>query len=439
MSADLLELAKDLTRLAKRFGADDSAVSASRTRFVELRQRDGRLERVRGSTSSSIAVGIYCDDRFSSCSTADLRPDALERFVEQAVATTRLLGADPHRKLADPALYEGRSTANLELYDPDAAAVDDDRRRALVDAVDRAAHTVDGPIISVSAGYNDTVSEFVRVHSNGFEDGDRGTQFAMGASVTVAGEGARKPLDWHWVGARYHADLEDPTAVGVEASRRALGRRGQVTLPTAEMTLVVENRCAGAPVGHFMRGMGGGALQQKRSFLLDKLGQRVGSEHFTLVDDPFVRRGFGSRRFDGDGISTRRRVLVDAGTLREYLIGVYYASKLGTAPTGGGTSNLGFELGSRSASEIIGGVERGVYVTGFMGGNSAPTTGDFSHGLQGFEIVDGVLGRPVGEMNVTGSHQRLWHQLAEVGNDPYPYAARRMPTLVFEGLSVSGT
>lgn len=439
MNAELLELARGLARMAKRCGAEESAVGVSRQRFVELRHRDGRLERVRGSTSESVSVGIYAGDRFSSCGTSDLRPEALERFVEQAVATTKLLGVDPHRRLADPGLYADRPIADLEIFDPEHAAMDDDRRRDLVAAIDEAGRGVDPAVISVAAGYNDTVAEHVKVHSNGFEDGERGTQFAMGATVTVAGEGDKKPSDWHWIGGRFASDLGDAATVGRDAARRALDRRGQVVLPTARTTLVVENRCASSLVGHFLRALYGSALHQKRSFLAGRVGERVGSERFSLADDPLLPRGFGSRRFDGDGISARPRLLVDEGTLRSYLIGVYYASKLGVDPTGGSTSNLVLAPGRRALDAIVAGVDRGILVTGFMGGNSAPTTGDFSHGVQGFEIVDGALGRPVGEMNVTGNHRELWHRLVEVGADPYPYAAQRIPSLVFDGLSVSGS
>jgi PmbA protein len=78
-------------------------------------------------------------------------------------------------------------------------------------------------------------------------------------------------------------------------------------------------------------------------------------------------------------------------------------------------------------------------VTGFLGGNSNGTTGDFSLGVRGFAIRGGRLAEPIGEMNVSGNHLELWKRLAAVGDDPYPYSALRTPTLVFEGVQLAGT
>jgi PmbA protein len=302
-----------------------------------------------------------------------------------------------------------------------------------------AARAEKGPILSVSAGYNDSIGESVRVHSNGFFGSRRSTRFSLWADVTIKDPDGRRPQDWYAASAHRLGDLEDPTNVGKKAAARAVARSGQIKVKSATLPLVVENRVAGHLLARFLDGMYGSALQQKRSFLAGKLGQPVGSKLLTLVDDPLLVGGFGSRHFDGDGISARRRVLVDKGVLKSYLIGVYYGRKLGMAPTGGSTSNLILPPGRKSAEELVAGIKHGIFVTTLLGGNSDSTTGDFSHGIVGFEIVDGKRGRAIGEMNITGSHSRLWTRLAEVGNDPYPYSSWRVPTVILDGVSVSGT
>jgi len=83
-------------------------------------------------------------------------------------------------------------------------------------------------------------------------------------------------------------------------------------------------------------------------------------------------------------------------------------------------------------------MKEGILVTGWLGGNSNSTTGDFSLGAQGFRVRTGRRAEPVGEMNVSGNHLELWKRLAAVGNDPYPYSATRAPTLVFEGVQFAG-
>jgi len=108
------------------------------------------------------------------------------------------------------------------------------------------------------------------------------------------------------------------------------------------------------------------------------------------------------------------------------------------APTTGGTSNLDWRLGENSQEQLVKNAEEGLFVTGFLGGNSNGTTGDFSLGIQGFMIRGGALAEPVAEMNISGNQLELWKRLVAVGNDPYHYSAMRTPTLVFEGVSFAG-
>jgi PmbA protein len=180
------------------------------------------------------------------------------------------------------------------------------------------------------------------------------------------------------------------------------------------------------------------SLQQKRSFLEGKLGEAIGSPLLDVRDDPLVKRGLGSRLFDGEGIAASPFPIFEQGRLRSYYVDTYYGRKLGMRPTTGRMSNHAWALGKRSLGELLGDMKDGLLVTGFLGGNSNGTTGDFSLGVKGFRIRDGAIAEPVGEMNVSGNQLELWKRLAAVGNDPYPYSAARTPTLVFEGVQIAG-
>ena len=433
----LMDLAKHVVHTSLKQGANDAAVSTERKRFIELKQRDGKLERVRESSSSALSLSVYANGRYSQHSTSDLRPSALAKFVEQAIAITKFLEPDEHRHLIDPKYYADRREAPLDIRDDSYESIDTSKRTALVRAVEAGAKRPKGPIISVNAEYQDELSERVRVHSNGFEDGESSTGFWVGA-VTSVDDNGKKPEDWYFIGGRYLSDMRDPEAVGAEASRRALDRRGQKKLSSGTMNVIVESRTAGRLLGYFIRALRGSGLQQQRSFLLDMKGKKVGSELFTLIDDPLLPRGMGSARFDPDGMSLRKRTLVDRGQLQGYLIDNYYARKLGVAPTGGSSTNVIIPPGEQSVEQICAKLGTGVLLTGMLGGNADPSSGDFSHGFKGYEISNGKLGGPIGEMNITGSHKTLWSKLKMVGNDPFVYSQWRLPSLVFEGVSVSG-
>ena len=435
---EIKALAEKTIEMAKKHGAQEVAVSCDRGRFIELQYRDQKLEKIAESASSGMGLALYVDGRYSSHRTNDLRPDAVETFVKQAVEMTRLLQEDPFRGLADPKLYEGRPSKDLDILDKSYGEVSTEERKKAALAVEAAARAVDGPIISVTSGYYDVTGESVQIHSNGFLGERESTQFWFGAEVSVEDEGGKKPEDYHWVGARHRGDLPDPEGVGKEAARRALGRIGQKKLDSQSTTIVLENRIAARLLRPLLGATTGGAIQQKRSFLIDRKGTPVASTNLTVVDDPLLSRGFASRHYDGDGISARQREIIKDGVLQEYLIDVYYGRKLDVSPTGGSTSNLTIPGGTRNRDEIIASIDNGIYVTGIIGGNSDPTAGDFSHGVAGYAIRGGEIAEPIGEMNITGSHATLWDSLVEVGNDPYAYSTMRLPTLVFENVSVSG-
>src|SRR5205085_2340312 len=124
-------------------------------------------------------------------------------------------------------------------------------------------------------------------------------------------------------------------------------------------------------------------LQQKRSFLDGQLGKRIGSAKLTMVDDPLVPKGLGSRLYDGDGLAAKRISVIDAGVLRSFFVDDYYGRKLSVAPTTGGPSNLVFAPGSKGLDALAADAKEAIVVTGFLGGNSNGTTGDYSLGIRG--------------------------------------------------------
>jgi PmbA protein len=180
------------------------------------------------------------------------------------------------------------------------------------------------------------------------------------------------------------------------------------------------------------------SIQQRRSFLEGRAEQAVGSPLLHIADEPLIPKGFGSRHFDGEGISARRLSLFEGGVLKHFYIDTYYGKKLSMAPTTGSTSNLDWALGRKSQLELLAEAGEGIFVTGFLGGNSNGTTGDYSLGIQGFMIRSGAIAEPVAEMNISGNQLELWRRLVAVGNDPYAHSPLRTPTLVFEDVSFAG-
>ncbi|HSN97691.1 MAG TPA: TldD/PmbA family protein [Candidatus Nanopelagicales bacterium] len=441
MSENMLDTAKEAIRLATQKGAAGVGAVAEVRREVGVAWRDGKLEKITEATTRGLSLRLYVDGRYASVSTSDLRKDALGEFIDNAIALTRTLTPDPHRALPDPALYQGQARLDLELEDPRHGEVSAVERRKKAQAVEEGARSVKGAeaIISVTTNFQDVSSERFQLHSNGFEGAQRATEYSVWAEVTVRDPAGRRPEDWADATVRRFSDLPDVGAIGREATERTLGAIGAKKIGSAVMAVAVDNRVA----GNLFRRMGGAltgmALQQKRSFLEGKLGKPIGSKLLTVDDDPLLARGLGSRLFDSEGIAAKRRPIFEAGVLRGYFIDTYYGKKLGMAPTTGGPSNGAWKLGTKSQAELLADMKNGILVTGFLGGNSNDTTGDFSLGIRGFAVRNGKIAEPIAEMNLSGNHLETWKKLAAVGNDPYLSSTLRTPTLVFDGLQIAGT
>ncbi len=317
--------------------------------------------------------------------------------------------------------------------------LDIDRRLALLAEVEQRALQAHPAVISVTAGVTTQRSESLQLHSNGFEGEAQETGFYLGAAVTVQDSDGRRPEDSWWTSATHLADLPPAGQVGQEAGRRASARLGSAKVGSGRMTLVLENRAAGRLVGSLLEPLQGAALQQRRSCFEGQLGQAVGTPLLDLHDQPLLVRGLGSRTFDGEGLAARPLPVIAAGELRNYYVDVYYGRKLGRPPTTGAHSNVVLTPGRATLPELLAAAGDGILVTGFLGGNANPATGDFSLGILGARVQGGQVAGAVGEMNLTGNHRDFWQRLVAVGADPFPYSPLRVPSLVFEDVQFSGT
>ena len=437
---DVREIARAAMKSALDKGAKEAAATVNRSRNVSLEWRDGKVEKINEATTRGLSLQLYVDGRYSQVSSSDLRPEALSTFIADSVTMTRVLSEDPFRALPEPALYEGRASVDLQLDDPAYPTVTPEQRRKAAQQMEEAARAVKGAeaILSVSTGFDDTRTESFRVASNGFEGTRIDTVFFVSAQVSVKDADGRRPEDYSFGGARFLGEVPATAVVGREAAERAISRLGARKPPSAVVTLVIDNRAAGRLMGALAGPLSGASLQQKRSFLEGKLGQAIGSPLLDVVDDPLIPKAFGSRLYDAEGLAAKRRPVFEKGVLRSYYIDTYYGKKLNMAPTSGGTSNLAWTLGAKPQAAILKDVGEGILVTGFLGGNSNGTTGDYSLGVQGFAIRGGERAEPVGEMNIAGSMLDLMKKLTAVGNDPWPYSSNRTPTLVFEGIQLAG-
>lgn len=435
---DRIELAHWVVQQAKQAGADEVAVDVVNRREIDVEVREQQLDQLKESTRNALSLTIYTDHRYSVQETNDLRRESLERFASEAVAMTKYLSPDEHRYLPDPKYYEGQAEVDLKTVDAAYAGLTSEERVKFAQQIEEAVRGESDQVITCNTGFSDSQYETVKVLSNGFEGVSRGTSYSAGAEATVKDSGDARPSDWDWRTVRFRKELPSPEELGRNSVERALAKVGQKKIETGVYEMVIENRAASRFLSSLIGPMSGSSLQQKRSYLDGKLGQQIAAEKFTMIDDPLIVSGHGSQLYDGEGLAAKRRVMIDKGVLKNFYIDTYYGRKLEMAPTSSGTSNLVFELGDKSLDELVAMMTKGILVTGFIGGNSNSTTGDFSVGAMGMYVENGKLVKPVNEMNVSGNLGDVLMQLAEMGNDPWTYSSWRRPSMYFKEIQFAG-
>ncbi|MCC8188550.1 MAG: TldD/PmbA family protein [Bacteroides sp.] len=422
---------------AQKNGCQASRVTLHSGSNTSFELRDAKMDRLKQSAENRLSIQLFVDGRYGSYSTNRLDKKELESFIRNGIDATRYLAEDPARVLPDAARYYKGGKPDLQLLDPKLNVIEPDDKVALARAVGEEALGKDPRILSVESSYSDGENFSYRLASNGFEGESQNSWFSLVASVSIKGDGDARPSSY-WYDSSLYYDKLVREGIGEKALERVLRKLGQQKIASGKYTMVLDPTVSSRMVSPMIGALYGSALQQKNSFLLDKMGETVGSSLFTLMDEPHLIQASGARYFDSEGVATERRPVFENGVLRTYYIDTYSGQKMGVEPTISNPSILVLQPGSKDVDGMVADVDRGILVTGFNGGNCNNTTGDFSYGIEGFLIENGKLTQPISEMNITGNMITLWQSLVGVGNDARLSSSWRIPSLAFEGVDFSG-
>jgi PmbA protein len=422
---------------AVKNGAQQARVSIYNNNSSQIEVRDEKIDKLQESNQNGMQISLYVDHKYSSISTNRINnKEELGKLIEEAIAGTRYLAEDEFRMLPDPERYYKGDGPDLKTVDPNFNSVDPQQKVADAFNMEKEVLGSDDRILSVSTSYSDGMSGNVMVASNGFEGDSENSYYSLNASVSVT-DGEARPQGY-WYESSIFSDQLVRKDIGKKALKRALDRLGQAKIASGKMPMIVENKMAGNTLRPLISALNGYAIQQKQSFLIGMKGERIGSGLMSILDDPFIISGRGSRLFDSEGMATEKRDVVEKGILLSYYIDTYYGKKLEMEATTGSTTNLVFKPGEKNLEGLLADIDRGILVTGFNGGNNNGATGDFSYGIEGFLVEKGQLVRPVAEMNITGNFKQLWKDLIAVGSDVDLSRSWRLPSLVFDNVDFSG-
>jgi PmbA protein len=444
---DFRNLAQDLLKEARTQGADAADLLIAEGSEFSVTVRKGEIETLKDAGSKALGIRVFVGRRSASSYTSDFTKPALSRLVQETVAMARVTGEDPAAGL--PEEMTPAEDVDLGLYDPALARVPTDERVEQARRAEAAAFAVSSRITN-SQGASFSVNEGTSVLANtlGFMGSHRGSSVSLSV-VPVAEQDGAMERDYWYSTARGLAGLESPEVIGRIAAERTLRRLGAEKIATCEVPVVFDPETAAELLSHVFSALSGYSVYRNATFLKDRLGDTVASPLLTVVDDPRMHGGLGSRVWDGEGLPTRRNVPIEAGVLRLFLCDSYAARKIGARSTGSarrgvaggpsvGAGNLSFQAGTQAPEEILGGVDRGLYVTDLIGFGVDLVSGDYSQGAVGHWIEKGRLLHPVSEVTIAGNLKQMLQDVDAVGSDLTFRGSVAAPTLRIKTMTVSG-
>ena len=418
---------------------------------LSAKVRLGEPELVEEAGHRSAGLRVMKGKQVASTSTSDLSEAGIERFIADALELVELAQEDAFAGPPDPKLLcDPTKLPDLDLYDPAGGAVDAAQAIAMATKAEGAARAFDPRITnSEGATFGRTAGGSAIVLSSGFRAKNIGSYASLSVVPVAADADGKNRRGSYWTAKRYLAEMEDAEAVGREAARRTVRKLGAKTVSTCEVPVVFDPDAARSILGLLAGCVMGSSIWRKSSYLVGREGSRVASDLVNVVDDPLLKRGPGSRPFDGEGLPARKNVVVEKGILKTYLCDSYAARKLGrestgSAARGGGagvgpsTSNFILSPGTDSNEAIVKGTKRGLYVTEMMGFGFNAVTGDFSRGAAGFWIENGELAYAVSELTISLNVDQLWQRIDAVGSDLDLRSSTASPTLRVEKMMVAG-
>ncbi len=467
-ASDLKQLAADVLARALRAGATDAEAVVYEGDEFNARVRLGHVETLKESGSRAVGLRVFIASglgsnpaqRTASTSSSDFSPESIDRLVSGAVTLARITSEDPFAGLPEPVAFGQHDPAAQHLYFDDVNQQPPADRIRIAREVEAAAMAFDTRIQNSGGGDFDTAtSHKIMMNSRGFTGEYRRSYCGFSAQPIAHDENGAMQRNYWYSSARTTRLLEDPVAIGHEAARRALRRLGARRVPTQQAPVVFSPEIARGIIGNIFDAANGDAIYRHATFFADMLGQQVAGENITVIDDGTLvfdheggirTGGFGTSPFDGEGLPTRRTVLVENGILKNYVTNTYTARKLGMASTGNasrslasnpgiGAGNFFLQPGTLTPEEIIGDVRQGLYVTETMGFGVNLVTGDYSQGAAGLWIENGELAYPVEEITIAGNLKDMYRNISAIGNDLVFRSSSAAPTLRIEGMTIAGS
>ena len=440
----LFEATEYLLKKAKELGAEhaDCACDASQSLGVSIRL--GELENVEREESIAAGLRVIIGKKQAGASTSALTKSALDELAARVVAMAKMAAEDKYCTLPDPSLM---ATEIVDLQIRDNSQPDIDYLEKIALECEEGAQSVKGVTNTAGCGSSWGSSDIVYGSSNGFIGGYGGTSWGIGIAAIAQTESAME-RDYESTSSRFLSQLENAREVGIKAGQKTVDRLGAYKMASAKAPVILHSRVARSMLGILIGAIAGSAVARGVSFLRESLGEQIFPENITIADDPFIKGGWGSRPFDGEGVKVSKQEIIKDGVLTSWLLNSSAALQLGLKTNGHagmnpggspgiGVSNFILPPSKNSLEDLISQAGNGILVTEAMSPSFNANNGDYSVGVAGKEIVNGKLGRPVSEITIAGNVKDIFKTMI-AADDNENKSAVDCPSLLIPMMTIAG-
>ena len=429
-------------------GATAADCVLSRSRGLSLTRRLGKDETIERYEDFDTGLRVFVGNKIASVSTNDNSEAAIRDVAKRAVDMAKIAPQDDFSLIASQETLNDfpiHNSISVDSYDEVEPSIDIIRDRAK--EVEDSALSVKGITNSDGADASWGEGETLLMTSNGFFGSSKKSNHSVSV-VVIAEKDGKMERDYDYSSKVFGKDLRNSNHIGIEAAKKTLARMGATKPLTGKYPVIFDPRVSRSIAGHFASAINGSAIARKTSFLKDMLNKQIANPAINIIDDPFLKRGLGSRLFDAEGLGSRKYTLIKDGVLEQLLLDLSSAKQLNLKPSGNakrgisgppspGTSNFMISPGDVTPDNLIKNVSEGFFVTDMIGSSVSMITGDYSRGASGFWIKNGELSIPITEATIAGNLKEMFMTLQPANDIDYSHSINS-PTLLIEGMTIAG-
>jgi PmbA protein len=435
---NLLQIAEELVAFGQKNGASQVEVSINQGTNFSVDILQGNIDKLTEAVSKGLGLRVFVDGKVAKASSSDFSNETLHRLMLNAIVRAKLSSPDP---LAGLPVKDSPTvdTASLRIYDPAVAEMAPEKKIAAAKETEAVCLADQRIKKTFGSSFSTHIGERFLANSNGFSSSFQRTSCSCGVSLQ-AGEDPNL-FDEGWYDSSVNLlGLESPEVIAKKAIHRVTRLIGGKKVESQNVPVVFEPPMTAEILNFFSTCIGGNNVYLKQSFLAGKIGEKVGNDFVTIIDDGLMPGAPGTEPFDGEGVPSCKTVVMEKGILKSYLLDTYAGRKLGMKSTGnsGGPNNLYFAAGEFTPEQIIKSIDNGLLLTGTIGFGQVPTTGDISRGAFGIWIEKGELTYPVAEITISGNLAQLLRGVQMVGNDLQIKDSVSGPTIKVAEMTVGG-